>query len=319
VSAQQRVNTRHVAGLPAIATSRSQRTKETIMTKTYGFVLLAAACTAAPSEHKLPSATLTPHLDSTPTTNPCGEDVAWNGDTTPDMRYAFSYDGNGLLVHADGVETAGGPDDVYDYTYDGNENMTNMVETFGTYGGTNITAAYDPTNGLTNYTWASTWNSTTDTWTYAMSSFLAPYQPTVEVISEQGGATVNYALAYDGDGRLVTATPDSGDATTYTYDDQAHTITSDTGNGAYHGVYTFDDQFRELSEVWGGTAQGMIDWSFVLAWNGDQLSTGTYSSGTQQAPQTLSVLQVSTMRYDCSMARAGQHTVKLLRPTLVRH
>ena len=289
------------------------------MTKAYGFVLLAAACTSAPSEHKLPSATLTPHLDSAPTTSPCGEDVAWNGDTTPDIRYAFSYDGNGLLVHADGVVTAGGPDDVYDYTYDAAENLTHMAEVYGTYGGTDITAAYDPTNGLTSYSWSSTWNGTTDTWTYTMSSFGAPYQPGAEVISEQGGPTITYALAYDADGRLVTATPDSGDATTYTYDDQAHTITSDTGNGAYHGVYTYDDQFRELSEVWGGTAQGMIDWSSVLAWNGDELASSTYSSGTAQDPHTLNPVEVGTMRYSCAMARAGQRKVQLIRPTLARH
>jgi YD repeat-containing protein len=289
------------------------------MYKASGFVLLAAACTSSPQEHKLPSATLTPHLSAAPTAQPCGDDVAWNGDTSPDIRYAFTYDNNGLLTHSDGVVTAGGPDDVTDYAYDSNGDLTHLLDVYGTYGRTEITAAYDPTNGLDNYEWHAKWGTDDEDWTYAMSNFVAPWRPATEVISQVGAtAAYTYTLAYDGDGRLVTATPDSGPATTYTYDDQARTITSDTGNGAYHGVYTYDDQYRELSEVWGGTAQGMIDWSEVMTYNNDQLANMTYSSGTAQDPQTLTPVEVDTMRYDCSSSRTNHRTIQFVRPGAAR-
>jgi YD repeat-containing protein len=288
------------------------------MRKEFGFLLLAVGCASSPSDHKLPSATFTPHLDSTPAANPCGDDIAFYGDPSPDLRYAFTYDGNGLVTHAEGVFTAGGPDDAIDYTWDASDNLTHMLEANGSNGSTEITAAYDATNGLTSYTWGATWGGQTDNWTYAMSGFVAPWQPTTELISEQGGGSYNYTLAWDADGRLVTATPDQGPATTYTYDDTALTITIDTGSGAFHGVISYDAQDRELSENWGGTDPQAIASAVVYNWNGDQFAGDTYSSGSPQAPQTLQLVETDTMRYDCSMSRQSSHAVRLPRPTRAR-
>jgi YD repeat-containing protein len=147
-----------------------------------------------------------------------------------------------------------------------------------------------------------------------MSDFLGPWQPQREVITEQGQSPFGYTLAYDADGRLTTATPDTGDATTYTYDDAAGTLTIDTGNGAFTGVITYDTtDFRELSETWGGSDPSAWASATVYNWSGEQLDSITYSSGTQDAPKMLTTVEVDTLRYDCAMARRGG-TARFIRP-----
>ncbi len=267
----------------------------------FGLVLFAVGCTSSPADHKLPSARLTPHLDSATASVACGEDVAWNGDATPDERFAFTYDSNGFLTHADGAFAAGGPNESIDYSYDMAGDFTHMLDANG-YGGSQseITADYDATNGLVDYAWSYTSTSYSDAWTYAMSSFLGPWQPQREVVTEQGQPGLGYTLAYDADGRLTTATPDRGTPTTYTYDDQALTLTIDSGAGASHGVIAYDTDFRELSEVWGGSDPNAVASSTVFDWSGDQLNDITYSAGTP-----LQVVEVDTLRYSCAAARAG--------------
>jgi YD repeat-containing protein len=269
-----------------------------------GLVLFTVGCSTSPADHMLPSARLTPHLDSATSTIACGEDVAWNGDATPDERFGFTYDGNGFLTHADGAFAAGGTNESIDYSYDAAGDFTHMVDSNG-FGGSSseITADYDATNGLVDYAWSYAAPGYADSWTYAMSSFLGPWQPQREVITEQGQPGFGYTLAYDSDGRLVTATPDTGPATTYAYDDQALTITIDTGSGAFHGVIAYDTDFRELSEVWGGSDPNAVASSTVFDWSGDQLNGITYSSGTP-----LAVVEVDTVRYQCGAARAGKTT-----------
>jgi hypothetical protein len=268
-----------------------------------GFAMALLGCTSAP-DHKLPSATFTPHLSEHAASVACGEDLFWYADTTPDARYLFSYDNLGRLVHADGTFTAGGTDSL-DYSYDGNSNMTHMLDVAGDYR-TEIDAAYDATNGLTDYTYAYTNPDGADSWSYAYSNFLGPWQPQRETISEPGQPDFGYTLVYDAaTQRLVQAVPDSGPTTTWTYDDTGLTITQDTSNGAWHGVVTYDADFRELSEVWGGTDPSAWASDTEYQWNGDQFAGLTYASGTEQDPHTPVLLETETMRYDCAMARTN--------------
>jgi YD repeat-containing protein len=180
-----------------------------------------------------------------------------------------------------------------------------------------IAASYDATNGLTDYTWAVQSPSYNDSWDYAMSSFVAPFEPGREVATEAGQQPFGYTLAYDADGRLTSATPDTGAATTYTYDDAAGTITADTGNGAFTEVLTFDSQNRELSDDTGGTDPNAWFTSDVFAWSGDNLASVTYSAASQAASQTLSTVEVDTIQYQCAAARKGG-TAKLFRPQGLR-
>ncbi len=262
---------------------------------------LAAGCSTSPSDKPLPSATFTPHLESQAASVACGEDVAYYGATSPDLRYAFTYDAGGRMTHADGTWLAdGSAADTIDYTWSG-DNLTHLVETWGSSSYT-IDASYDA-NGLHTYTWTIADQGTTDSWTYAFSSFVAPGQPTREDITQAGQPSFGYQLVYDSSNRLAQAIPDSGPTTTWTYDDQARTITEDTGNGAFHGVYSYDDENRELSASWGGTDPSVIDGEELYDWAGEQLNTMSFSSGTEQAPHQLELVSVATLRYDCTAAR----------------
>ena len=268
-----------------------------------GLAFTLVGCTSGSTDHKLPGASFTPHLDSAPATAVCGDDLTLYDHTAPDVRYTYTYGSDGFITHAEGVYTAGGADDTVDYSW-GAAGMTHLLETRG-WGDARyeITAAYDAANDLVDYTWDGSAANYSEHWDYAFSSFLGAYQPAREVITGDGQAPFGYTLAYDADGRIVSATPDSGDATTWTYDDQARTITADTGNGAFHDVITYDDQDRELAEVWGGSDPSAIAGEEDYAWQGDELASATYRSASQDAPQTLVTIATDTMRYDCSMPR----------------
>jgi YD repeat-containing protein len=282
----------------------------------FGFALIAAGCTSSsPDASKVPGASLTPRAD-TAAAVACGDSVAWYGDASPDLVYSFTYNAADELVHANGVFAAGGANDVIDYTWDAAGNFTGMTEGDGSYQNT-ITAAYDTTNGMTDYATSYTSADYNDGWDYAMSNFIAPWQPGREVITETGQAPFGYTLAYDADGRLTSAVPDSGAPTTYTYDDAARTVTIDTGAGAWHGVITYDADNNELSEVWGGSDPSAIASSTVYAWSGDALQSSTYSSGSQADPKALSVVEVDTMQYSCAAA-AHVGTGHAVRPGIAR-
>ena len=281
--------------------------------------LLVAGCTSG-TDHPLPSATFTPHLDSQTTTVACGDDIALYGATSPDLRYRYTYDPAGQLVHATGAYAAGGTDDAIDYTYDATGNMTHLLETRG-WGDARveIAAGYDATNGLVDYTYDVTAPDYHDAWHYTLSDFVGPGQPGRETVTEAGQPALGYQLAYDAMNRLVQAAPDSGPATTYTYDDVARTITMDTGNGAWHGVYLYDDQDRALSETWGGTDPSAWASETDYAWTGDRLDSMTYSSGTEQAPQQLALVETDTLRYDCASARTNRaRAVRFVKPAARR-
>ena len=54
------------------------------MRKGIALVIFATACSGSSSGHKLPSATITPHLDAADSAVACGDDIALGGNTTPD-------------------------------------------------------------------------------------------------------------------------------------------------------------------------------------------------------------------------------------------
>lgn len=274
--------------------------------------LLLAAC-APESDNPLPSATNTPHLSSLVTTAPCGEDLAFYGATAPDLRYAFDYDNGGRIQSATGTWLESGVVETNDYDWAG-DNLTHILSTSGWDGTTaEVTASYDATNNLVDYTYVYTSPDYAESWTYAFSSFIAPGRPARETISS-GGESYGYDLLYDAHDRLVAAVPDDGAATTWTYDDVARTITMDYDNGAYVGVTTYDAQNRQLGEAYTGSHPDVIDSDETWVWNGDNLHTVTSRSGTEEAPHTLEVVSTATMRYACSSARrAGNPLSRIAR------
>jgi hypothetical protein len=292
----------------------------TNFSKTAFALLFAAAGCTSDSDAKLPSAQFTPHLDTTASPIACGDDVALYGDTTPDLRYAYTYDTAGLLSHAEGVFTAGGADETTDYTWSG-YNMTHMLDQNG-WGSarTEINESYDGSSNLTDYTWDYTAGSYHDNWDYALSGFAGVGQPTREVLTEQGQPSFGYTLSYDADGRLIEAAPDDGSAPElWTYDDTGLTITYDMGNGAWHGTYVYDDQYRELSDTEGGTDPSAIASTDVYNWNGDELVSAVYSSGTQDAPTDVQLVETDTLQYNCPAARvAAGRSLRVQRPHVAR-
>lgn len=272
-------------------------------TKQFALALLLVGCSAE-SEKKLPSATFTPHLQTQSTSVACGEDIAFYGSPTPDLRYTFAYDGDGRIQSANGVWLADNVTDTTTYTWSG-DNLTHMLSTSGWDGSTAaIDATYHATNGLTSYSYAVAGPDYSESWTYTLSDFAAPYMPQREDIASGGQPVIGYDLTY-ADDRLVSAIPDDGSpSTTWSYDDAAGTISVDTGNGAWVAVMTYDtDDFRPLSSTWGGSDPSVIDGDETFAWNGNNLDTVTYRSGTEAAPHQLEVVQVDTLKYNCTAAR----------------
>jgi hypothetical protein len=275
-----------------------------------GWIVFAAGCTSSPPSHQIPSASITPHLDSAATDVACGEDIALNGAATPDLRYTFGYDASGLLVHADGAYAAGGANDSIDYGYDAADNFTHMLETRG-FGDSRveITADYDSGSHLLDYTWDVGAPNYHDNWAYNYSGYTGDV-PTREVVTEQGQGSFGYTLVWDATGRLAQAVPDTGPATNYTYDDAAGTLTIDTNAGAWHGVISYDpNDFRELGEVWGGTDPSAVASQSVWAWNGEELDSITYTQSGYS--------ETDSLRYTCAAARAGanrpQHLPRAMR------
>ena len=278
-----------------------------MQTKLFGCALLLAACTTSPStdDKALPSATNTPHLKSLATNVVCGEDIAFYGAATPDLRYAFNYDNQERLHHANGVWVESGTVDTTDYTWAG-WNVTNILSVSGWDGSEEeISASYGADDSLLSYTYAYSSEDYSDSWTYGFSNFVGAHQPTREIITN-GTHSFVYELVYDAYDRLIAAIPESGATTTWTYDEVARQITQDTGNGAYVGVLSFDAQYRATSEVFTGSDPSVIDYEETYAWNGDDLDTITYKMGSEAAPHTLDLIQVSTMRYDCAAARTQE-------------
>lgn len=241
------------------------------------------------------------HAEAREASIACGDDVAWYGATTPDVRYAYTYDSNGLLVHADGIYTADNSKDTIDYTWDAEQRFAHYVETNDWGSRVDIAETYQGENPVS---YVDTVDA--DTWTYTYADYLAPWQPLHETLVHDTDAPILYTLAYDELGRLITATPSTGEATTWTYDDAARTITAVTGT--WTDITTYGADGRELSESWSSTDPAGVEGSYTLDWNGDQLVRETYSSGTQDDPKHVQLIETDTMRYDCEAARTAVTT-----------
>jgi YD repeat-containing protein len=261
------------------------------------FLVLAAIGCSGGDEHRVPSARLTPHLDAAPTWRACASEVRYgSANTPPDLTYAYTYDGAGRLAHVDGIVVATSMPITMDYTWTEDGQLSHKVYQGGDSNSETI-AHYDPTDGLLDYTWDATASSTPRLFGVVRSSFTGPDEPAQEVITQQdSGTTVvtHDQLTYDADGRLALDTPDVGSATSYTYDDQARTVTANTGSGAWVDVTAYDASARELSETWSSNDASILPGSLVSQWSGDQLLTQTWSSG-----QPSQVDEIDTYRYDC--------------------
>lgn len=264
-------------------------------------VAILAAC-ESPPVHKLPSASIAPHLARMPP-RACGYDVSV--DDTLAVRYRYTYDDLGRLAKATGTYTGFGGEDSIVYDWDNLDRMVHLVQTHDwDPARAEIAAHYNTLGDLLEYTWND--SQTTERYTYE--GFSDTGQPARQLISQPRGAHVAFQLDYDAAGRIAVVVPEGGGAATvYTYDDDGRTITIDTDHGAFRGTMIYDDQGRELSETWGGTDPSAVASEQTFDW-GAQLRSVTYRSGTATAPHDLGVLEVDTYRYDdCSPPLAVAH------------
>jgi YD repeat-containing protein len=268
------------------------------------FVLAIAACGSQTSPN-LPGGSITPHLDGNPANAACGDDVAYDGDPTPDVRYRYAYDALGRLSHETGTYAAGS-DDSIDYTWDHLDHMTHMLQTRGWYDTRyEIVEDYDVLGDLVDYTWHETATGYDEEMAYVYSQFDGNGNPTREVASQTGEPDIGYSLDYDSLGRVAHVVQDGGSTTTYTYDDAAtRTVTIDTGDGAFHGVIVYDDQNREQSEAWGGTDPTAIATTTQYDWSGGQLLGATFQQGSDNSPASLATIEVDTLVYGCANTRS---------------
>jgi hypothetical protein len=261
-----------------------------------------AACAPRPS-HPLPSASLTPRAvrhTAAQAPQPCGDDIAYNGDSSPDLTLDYSYDGFGRVAGAIGTYTAGGSNDVIVYAYNNLDQLTSYQES-NAYGGMTIsqTQSYDALGDMVSYVYAYNSASTgSNVQAYTNSQFTSFAQPAVEVVQATGVPDTSYAVEYDDLQRITQTVATPGSSTTiYTYDDDNRTLSVDTDDGSFTGFYVFDGYGNELSELWGGSNQYAYPTQTVYRYNGDQLLGYTYSTGTP-----LTATEVDTMRY-CASTR----------------
>jgi hypothetical protein len=260
-----------------------------------GLLAALAACAPRPT-HPLPSASLTPRTvrhTAAQAPQPCGEDVAFNGDSSPDLSFDYSYDALGRLAGAIGTYTAGGSNDVIVYGYNNLDQFTTSSES-NAYGSATVTQlqTYDALGDMVGYVYAVSSPSTgSNVQTFVNSAFTPFGQPTVEVLSETGEPDTSYAIDYD-DLQRIAQTQTGASTTVYTYDDDARTLSIDTDAGAFTGFYTFDGFGNELSEVWGGSSQYATASQTTYRYSGDTLLGATYQTGTP-----LATVEVDTLRY----------------------
>ena len=264
----------------------------------YALIFLVAC--SAPADHKLPGASITTHLIARTSSQACGDDVAFGG-TLADIRYRYDYDAFGQLVTSTGSYATGGKPDVISYAYDNLGHTTHQLESRG-WGEARVevVANYDTLGDLVDYAWDQSGPGYQERESYTFTDFTDTGQPTREIVARPNQADLVYRIDYDSASRISQYVLEGGLTTRYTYDDEAtRTITIDTGDGAFHGVVSYDASDREQSEVWGGSDPQAIARDDVYTWSGDRLVSVTYRSGTQQAPTQLQTIETDTMRYDC--------------------
>jgi hypothetical protein len=267
----------------------------------FGAGLLLIGCTGGADHHGVPSARNTPHLDVAPSYRACASDTSFGpASAPPDIHTTYTYDGHGMLVHAQGVISSSPDPTVADYTWTADGQLTHKTYTWGTFH-TETTAHYDPTDGLLDYTWDGHTNNPSEAFSTVASDFIAPDQPAHEAFTQlnMGTTTVSHdELAYDAEGRLVRDTPDvPNQETLYTYDDVAHTVTANFNAGAMVDVTTYDADGHKLSDTSSGSDPNYVPNADVLTWSGDRLLTETWSDSPPGAPEEIT--QVNTYYYDC--------------------
>ena len=180
--------------------------------------------------------------------------------------------------------------------YDHLDHLTHSLETRGAdYDRAEETEDYDTLGDLVAYTLDQSGPGYDSTTKYLYRDLSASGQPATEIVSFTGSPDSTYQLAYDATDRIV-ARRDRG-----RFDDDVHLRrrrleigTIDTDHGAFVGVVTYDDQSRELSEVWGGSDPQAQQQQTTYVWNGDRLGSVTFMQGTP-----LATVEVETPRYRC--------------------
>ena len=246
-------------------------------------VILLAACTSTPA-NKLPGVAIAPSLEARKTTHACATDVSWDGKRVG-VTFRYEYDELGRLAAANG-RYAGGQTDRIDYEWDNLDHLVHSLHVRPADGlRDEVTAQYSTLGDLLEYTM--------DGRRHVYSQFTDAGRPTRQVIAAHG-TTEEYVIEYDAANRVARITPAAGgDATVYTYDDDARTIT--ITSGVHRGVIVYDEGNRQLSESW----TGGISTEELYAWSGDRLQTITYRAGSEVAPTVLETFEVHTYRYSC--------------------
>ena len=248
-------------------------------------LVLLVGCSSPEGDEvkRLPGATHSPHLQSSANNVACGAEIAFYGSPTPDIVYAYTYNAAG--------------------------NLTGVAEE-NYWGDTAIdmAIAYDASQQIVGYTYDVTGPDWSGSWSAAYSNFVGPHQPAREVATADG-QSMGYDLSYDTWGRLVAAEADSGEVTTYTYDDTNLTITYDHGNGAWTGVVQFAADGRELSETWGGNDPNAVPAETVFNWTGFRLDSVEHTYDGD-------LVETDSFVYNCAAARQGVNgrTVRIVRP-----
>ncbi|MBA3500150.1 MAG: hypothetical protein M4D80_24845 [Myxococcota bacterium] len=262
-------------------------------------IVLLAAC-SAPTKDKLPSAAIAPDLQTRTTTNACATDISYDGKRV-DISYRYSYDELGRLASARG-RYAIGIEDHMTYEWDNLDQMQRYLYMRAADGArSETTAQYSTLGDLLEYTRTRIDGGYRDERRHVYSAFTDNGQPTREQLTVDGASEM-YQLDYDAMGRIARTAPEAGGvATIYTYDDDARTITIDTGRGAWRGVIVFDEANRRLSETWDGTGASVIASQELYEWSGDRLRTITYRQGSEFAPHELTTVEIHTYSYNCPL------------------
>jgi len=266
----------------------------------YVLVVALVAC-GAPSHRDLPGASITPHLRGRPATPACGYDVLHPGSESAIARYRFRYNDAGRLIHTQGSQTDGGPDDTIDYQYDNIGHRTHVFENRSNeMTKTEVTENYNTLGDLLDYTWEQTSPQLHMLEHYAYSEFTPSGQPTREVVSSLDRPDVHYRLDYDAMGRIQQEVADTGSTTTYTYGDaDSRTVTIDTDHGRFTEVISYDDRGRELSDTSDGSDPSVIATAYVYAWGKDRMINANLMSGSTAAPHDLVTYEIENYLYNC--------------------
>ena len=262
-------------------------------------LVVVAAC-SAPADRKLPGASITPHLDSHHGAPACGDDVTFDGDTDARPSLSVRLRRPRSALSRDRHVHLGPGESIIDYACDNLDHLTHSLQSETVTGArVEITSDYDTLGDLVDYIYDDAQPQYSDTLHYQFASLTDTGMPTTETISETGQPDLHYTLVYDARDRVALTMQDGGPTTIYTYDDDARTITIDTNAGQFHGVIAYDDQNRELSELWGGSDPAALATQTTYDYDGDRLVQVAFASGDATSPHDLRPIETDTVLYDC--------------------